>query len=160
VIDRLIRLADGLAALALAGLVAAVAGGVAGRVAADLTGGAVDLQIPGAVELARLALLILVFAALPRAFRTGLIRVDVLADRLPRSLARTLARVWSVLAAAFGGLLAWRYAAQAWAEAGRGDATQDLALPLWPFSAAGAVSAALVLLVALAALRDPGATGR
>jgi len=142
--------ADLVAGAALAAMLAVVAGSILARLAFDLSGGAVNLLLPGAIELARYALMIMVFAALPRAVVAGLVRVDLIIERLPPRLADALSRLCLVLAAAVGGVIAWRLGAAALLQAGRGDATQDLALPLWPFFAAGAGFAGLMALTALA----------
>lgn len=147
---------DALAAAALAGLLGVVSGSVAARALSDLTGGAIDLQIPGAIELARYALLVMVFAALPRAFASGLVRVELLAERLPHRLQRALGRVWAGLGAALGLVLAWQLGEEAWLKAGRGDATQDLGLALWPFLAFAALAAGLLAAVSLARMVGPG----
>lgn len=151
-----VAVSDGLAGLALAAMLAVVAGSILGRVAFDLTRGAVDLQIPGAIEIARYALLVTVMAALPGALARGLIRVEILADRLPRRVRALLARAWAALALAWAGVLAWRLGAAALLEAGRGDATQDLGAPLWPLTALAAASAGLLALTALARLLGSG----
>jgi TRAP-type C4-dicarboxylate transport system permease small subunit len=151
-----VRGADAVAGLALLALLGVVAGAILARLLHDLSGGAVDLLIPGAVELSRLALLVLVFAALPGALMRGLVRVDLLAGRLPARPARALERLWAALALGLGGLLAWRLGAEALAQRASGEATQDLALPLWAFGAVAAAAALLFALVALFQLARAG----
>jgi len=150
----LLRIADAIALAALGLLLAVVAGNILGRGVFDLTGGALDGMIPGAIELARYALMILVFSALPRAATAGLVRVDLLIGRLPAALARPLERLWALLLAGFAGVCAWLLIAEAVLQAGRGDATQDLEMPLWFFTGlAGAASALLCLTGLWLALR-------
>ncbi len=91
--QRLLRLCDGIAAAALAVLLAVVAVNVVGRALFDATGQALNLMIPGAIELSRYALLAVVFAALPRAAEVGMVRVDLAIERLPAELRGALERV-------------------------------------------------------------------
>jgi TRAP-type C4-dicarboxylate transport system permease small subunit len=143
---RLLRLCDGIALTALALLFGVVAANIAGRALFDATGQAVNLMIPGAIELSRYALMVLVLAALPRAAEAGMVRVDLIIEHLPPALAGALERLWGLAIAAFGGAAGWLLLAEAWRQAGRGDATQDLELPLWPFTGiAGLALAALAL---------------
>lgn len=131
---RLLRLCDLLALGALAALLAVVAASVAGRALYDASGRAVNLMIPGAIELGRHALMVVVLAALPRAAAMGMVRVDLLVELLPPWLAGWLDRMWALAIAGFGGAAGWLLLAEAARQVSRGDATQDLALPLWPFT--------------------------
>jgi len=131
---RLLRLCDGIALTALALLFGVVAVNVAGRALYDATGQAANLMVPGAIELSRYALMVLVFAALPRAAEAGMVRVDLLIERLPRRLAGALERLWGLVIAAFGGAAGWLLIRKALLEIHRGDVTQDLGLPLWPLT--------------------------
>ncbi|MEM6679775.1 MAG: TRAP transporter small permease subunit [Pseudomonadota bacterium] len=157
---RLIAAADTLAALALALLLAVVAGSVATRAVFDLTGGAINLLLPGAIELSGLALSLMVFAALPGAAWRGLARVDVVIERLPQAVARLLERLWSALLALAAGLLAWLLASRARLELEAGHLTQDLGWPLWPATAVAAFGALGLMLAALARLLRPGSADR
>jgi len=105
--SRLLRLCDGIALTALALLFGVVAVNVVGRVLFDVTGQAVNLMIPGAIELSRYALMVLVLAALPRAAEAGMVRVDLVIGRLPPVLTGTLERLWGLAIAAFGGAAGW-----------------------------------------------------
>lgn len=147
---RLVRLADLVAALALGALLGVVALSILARLVFDLTGQRVNLMVPGAIELSRHALLVLVLAALPGAAGRGFIRVDLVLGALPRGLAGALERLWLGLTAALAGLLAWLLGAEAVAERARGEVTQDLALALWPFTAFAALAALLLAATALA----------
>jgi TRAP-type C4-dicarboxylate transport system permease small subunit len=145
----LLRLCDGLAAAALAVLLGVVAVNIAGRALFDATGQAVNLMIPGAIELSRYALMVLVFAALPRAAEAGMVRVDLLIGQLPRALRGPLERRWLLAIAAFGGTAAWLLANKALLESARGDVTQDLGLPLWLFTGFAGLAAAALAVTAL-----------
>lgn len=146
---RLLRLSDAIAAAALALLLAVVAVNVAARALFDATGQAVNLMIPGAIELSRYALMILVFAALPRSAEAGMVRVDLLIERLPRLLRRPLERLWSLAIAAFGGAAAWLLTEKALLEARRGDVTQDLEIPMYLLTGFAGIAAALLCLTGL-----------
>jgi len=143
---RLLRLCDAIALIALALLFGVVAVNVLGRALFDVTGHAVNLMIPGAIELSRYALMVLVFASLPRAAEAGMVRVDLLIEHLPTRLAGLLERLWALAIAAFGAAAGWLLIGDALVQIGRGDVTQDLELPLWLFTGfAGLAAAALAL---------------
>lgn len=158
-IQRLLRITDALAVLGAGALLAVVAASVAGRALFDLTGGGVNLLFQGAIELSTTALCLTVFAGLPRALADGLMRVDVVIERLPVRLARGLERLWSAALAGLGLVLAWRLAASAWTQAWRGDTTQDLAIPMAAITGGAALLALTLALVGLARAlaRDGGA---
>ena len=142
----LLRLCDAIALIALALLFGVVAVNVLGRALFDVTGHAVNLMIPGAIELSRYALMVLVFASLPRAAEAGMVRVDLLIEHLPTRLAGLLERLWALVIAAFGAAAGWLLIGEALVQTGRGDVTQDLELPLWLFTGfAGLAAAALAL---------------
>ncbi len=105
------------------------------RLLHDLTGGSLNLMIPGAIELSRYALLFIVFSALPHASISGMVRVDLLSQRLPSRLARFLDRLWLLFMAAFSLVLSWLFMQKALLTFTRGDATQDLQMPLFYFYA-------------------------
>ncbi|MEO1531469.1 MAG: TRAP transporter small permease subunit [Pseudomonadota bacterium] len=153
---RLVRLTDALSALALALLLGVVAGSVATRALYDATGGSVNLLVPGAIELAGLALSLMVFAALPGAALRGLARVDILLERLPLRLSRPLSRFWDLALAAAAGLLAWLLVGRATVELRAGHLSQDLGWLLWPFTAFAAMAALLLMLAALWRCLRPG----
>ncbi|HSF96757.1 MAG TPA: TRAP transporter small permease subunit [Thermohalobaculum sp.] len=145
-VTRLLRLCDGIALAALAVLFAVVAVNVAGRALFDATGQAVNLMIPGAIEVSRYAMMVMVLAALPRAAEAGLVRVDLLIARLPAVLAGLLERLWALAVAAFAAAAGWLLLEDAALQATRGDVTQDLELPLWLITGfAGLALAALAL---------------
>jgi TRAP-type C4-dicarboxylate transport system permease small subunit len=142
----LLRLCDAVALIALVVLFGVVAVNVLGRALFDATGQAVNLMIPGAIELSRYALMGLVFASLPRAAETGMVRVDLLVERLPPVLARIFDSLWALAIAAFGAAVGWLLISAALLQARRGDVTQDLEMPLWWLTGfAGLAAAALAL---------------
>lgn len=143
---QLLRLFDVIALIGLAILFGVVAVNVIGRALFDATGQIVNVMIPGAIELSRYSLLVLVLASLPRAAEAGMVRVDLLIERLPPVLADLLDRLWALAIAAFGGAAGWLLIDKALLQMGRGDATQDLGIPLWLFTGfAGLAAAALAL---------------
>ncbi len=146
---RLIRFCDAVAMAALAVLLAVVAVNIVGRALFDATGQAVNLMIPGAIELSRYALMVLVFAALPRAAEAGMVRVDLVIEHLPRLVRRALERLWSLAIAAFGGAAGWLLLGEARLEAGRGDVTQDLEIPMWLFTGFAGLAACVLCLTGL-----------
>ena len=99
-VKPLLRLCDTIALIALAVLFGVVAVNVLGRALFDATGHAVNLMIPGAIELSRYALMVLVFASLPRAAEVGMVRVDLLIEHLPPRLSGLLDRLWALVIAA------------------------------------------------------------
>lgn len=131
---RLLSFCDAIALAALAALFGVVAVNVIGRALFDATGQAVNLMIPGAIEISRYALMVTVLAALPRAAEKGMVRVDLLIERLPAALSGLLDRLWAMAIAGFGGAAAWLLIREAALQVTRGDATQDLELPLWLFT--------------------------
>ena len=133
--QRLVALFDALAGLALALLLAVTAAGILTRVLFDLTAGRVDLLLSDAVEMATYALLITVFAAMPRALRGGAVTVEVFSRTWSVWLTAALDRFWSLTFGTLAALLAWRYAEESLAVLARGDTTQDMQLPLWIFYA-------------------------
>ena len=142
----LLRLCDTVALIALAVLFGVVAINVLARDLFDVTGHAVNLMIPGAIELSRYALMVMVFASLPRAAEVGMVRVDLLLGYLPPRLAGLFDRLWALTIAAFGAAAGWLLIDEALLQAGRGDATQDIEMPLWLFTGfAGLMAAALAL---------------
>ena len=145
----LLRLCDTVALVALAVLFGVVAVNVLGRALFDATGQAVNLMIPGAIELSRYALMGLVFASLPRAAEAGMVRVYLLVERLPPMLARIFDSLWALATAVIGGAIGWRLINEALLQARRGDVTQDLEMPLWLFTGFAGLAAAVLALTGL-----------
>lgn len=156
--QRLLRLCDAIALTAVAALFGVVALNVIARSLFDATGQSVNLMIPGAIEISRYALMVAVMASLPRAAETGMVRVDLLVERLPPRLAEVLDRLWYLAIAAFGAAAGWLLLTEAALQVTRGDASQDLEIPMWLFTGfAGLALAALALTGLWLALRGkPG----
>ena len=143
---QLLHICDLIALIGLVVLFGVVAVNVIGRALFDATGQVVNVMIPGAIELSRYSLMVLVFASLPRAAEAGMVRVDLLVERLPPVLAQLFDRLWGLAIAAFGAAAGWLLIDDALLQVGRGDATQDLEMPLWLFTGfAGLMAAALAL---------------
>ncbi|MET4806882.1 TRAP transporter small permease [Limibacillus sp. MBR-115] len=130
---RLVAISVALSSAALGFLLLVVAASILARILYDSSGGAIDLLIPGAIEAASYALLVLIFAALPLAAGEGLIRVEFLTARLPLALRQFMDRLWLILAGCVGGLMAWNFAWETLTALQRGDATQDMQIPLFLF---------------------------
>ncbi len=122
---------DTLAKLALVTLLLDVAGNVVARTIFSATGGAVNLMISGAIEIASIALTILVFASLPRSAAFGGIKVDIFTSFLPKKAISFLDGFFAVLMAVFGFGMAYRFFSSTLEVYERGDATQDLEVPLY-----------------------------
>ncbi len=146
---RGLRLAcQGLAVFAILMLFGVVAFNIVARLIFDITGGAVNVLLLGAIELSKYALMVAVFAAIPAMHATGLIRVDILSRVFPAWTQRALDVLWSVLLFVFAVILAWMFADEAMTAFSRGDETQDLRMPLWLFHAIAALECtALAILV-------------
>jgi TRAP-type C4-dicarboxylate transport system permease small subunit len=148
-VNRLLSAFDAIALAALGMLFGVVALNVVGRALFDATGHAVNVMIPGAIEISRYALMVAVLASLPRAAETGMVRVDLLIERLPAGLASLLDRLWAMAIAAFGAAAGWLLLDEALLQVTRGDATQDLELPLWLFTGFAALAMAALSLTGL-----------
>lgn len=131
-------------------LFAVVAINVIGRTIFDATGGSVNMMIFGAIELSQYALMVSIFAAIPAMLGTGLIRVDILSNAFPRWLQSILDRVWLLLIAAFAAVLCAAFFEFAHTAFERGDQTQDLRWPLWPFYGVASFECAALTLLAVA----------
>jgi TRAP-type C4-dicarboxylate transport system permease small subunit len=147
--NRLLRLCDRIAVGALVVLFGVVAVNVLARALFDATGQTINLMIPGAIELSRYALMVLVFASLPRAAETGMVRVDLLIERLPQRPAGALERMWALVIGGFGAATGWLLFDEALLQARRGDATQDMELPLWPLTGFAGLALAVLALTGL-----------
>lgn len=147
--DTLSRACSALSCVAVALMFAVVAVNVVGRVIFDATGGAINPIIPGAIEIVSMSLLIAVFAAFPASVPSGLVRVEMLVNALPEPIRMALERVWQLALIATAATLAWLFGHEAWIALDRGDQTQDLRLPLWPFHAAVSVQCAVLTLIAI-----------
>jgi len=130
-------------------LFAIVALNVLARAIFDATGGGINLLFSGAVELSQYALMIAVFAAIPAMLGAGLIRVDILSATLPLRLQKGLDRLWMALLGVFGGVLSLAFFDLAATALRRGDATQDLQWPLWPFYGIAALETLALMVLAI-----------
>ena len=121
---------------------------------------ALRLPFLGAYEMSELAMVLIVFLALPYCAATGgHVAVDLLSPVLDRPGLRWLTAVIHLAGAALMAVIAWQATRYAIGSAARGEATNMLKIPQLPFelvTAACAAIFALVLLVhAWRALRPP-----
>ncbi len=134
-------------------LFAVVAFNIIARAIFDATGGDLNFMIFGAIELSQYALMVSIFAAIPAMLGTGLIRVDILSRQFPHWLQVAADRLWLLLIAGFAAILTAAFFDFAQTAFERGDQTQDLRWPLWPFYAIATLECgALTLLAAASAL--------
>lgn len=137
-----------LAAAAVVFLMLNVAGAVLVRTVHALTGGVVNLIWAGSIEMAGLALNVIVFAALHRTFVVGAIKVDLFTQSLPHVLQRLIDGAFGLVYAVFAGGMTWQYYHATLTTFERGDATQDLLIPLFYIYAFLTVASAALALVA------------
>jgi TRAP-type C4-dicarboxylate transport system permease small subunit len=130
-VERIIRYFDWLAYGALLAMLFIAVESVLGRILFDLTGGKINVTLPGGIELGSYALLVLVFASLPRAAISGLISVDLVMGALPRPVRQALERSWDLLLAAFAAIIGWLFGNETMTMYSRGDMSQDLGIPLY-----------------------------
>jgi TRAP-type C4-dicarboxylate transport system permease small subunit len=151
--DRFLR------ALALGG--GAVLLGLLGLVLFDVVMRyALRLPFLGAYEMTELAMVLIVFLALPYCAATGgHVAVDVLGSLLDRPSLRWLTAAIHLASALMMAVIAWQATLYALGSGARGEATNMLKIPRLPFelvTAAGTAVFALVLVVlAWQALRPP-----
>jgi TRAP-type C4-dicarboxylate transport system permease small subunit len=143
-LDRILR------ALALGG--GAVLLGLLGLVLFDvLMRYALRLPFLGADEMSELAMVLIVFLALPSCGATGgHVAVDVLAPVLDRPQHRWIAVVTHLASAALMAVIAWQTALYAIGSAQRGEATNMLRIANYPFQLVAAAGAAVFAIVLLA----------
>jgi len=130
-VERFVKLFDNVAFFALSSMVFIVVASVLGRLLFDITGGELNLVLPGSVELSSYALLIMVFASLPRAAISGLVSVDILLGLLPKRIRRGLERLWDLLLAVFATIIGALFYEKVFDMFERGDKSQDLGIPLY-----------------------------
>ena len=153
VLTALRRVCLWLAIAATAVLFLVVSFNILARAVFDATGGEINFMIFGAIELSQYALMVSIFAAIPAMLGTGLIRVDILSRQFPPWLGKIADALWLFLIAAFGAVLTFAFLDFAQTAFARGDQTQDLRWPLWPFYAIATFEcAALAILASAAAL--------
>jgi len=148
-VHRLLRLCDAVALTAVAVLFGVVAVNVIGRALFDVSGQLINIMIPGAIEISRYALMVAVMASLPRAAEAGMVRVDLLVERLPPRLVGLLDRLWFLAISAFGAAAGWLLLTEARLQVTRGDATQDLEIPMWLFTGFAGLALAVLALTGL-----------
>lgn len=107
--------------------------------------------IPGALELAELLMVLVVFLALPDAeAQRRHITIDIVSGRLPGAMRRALAVFGTVLSAGFYGAMAWqawRLVADSWSV--REYTAGLVGFPVYPFKALLAVALTIVTAIAL-----------
>ncbi|NVJ90209.1 MAG: TRAP transporter small permease [Methylocystaceae bacterium] len=147
--ERLIKIFDKIAYGSLMLMLLIVVTSVLGRLVLDLSGGTINLVYPGQIELSKYALLIMVFASLPRAAVHGLVSVELLLGAMPQILRHFLERVWDLLLAAFTAAIGWLFLKRTLTMFERGDYTQDLGIPLYLIYAALTVCCIVISLTGL-----------
>jgi TRAP-type C4-dicarboxylate transport system permease small subunit len=111
------------------------------------------LRLPflGAYEMTELAMVLIVFLALPYCAATGgHVAVDVLSPILDRPAFRWLNVLTHLAGAGLMAVIAWQATLYAFASATRGEATNMLKIPKQPFELVTAACAALFAVVLLA----------
>jgi TRAP-type C4-dicarboxylate transport system permease small subunit len=142
--DRLLRLLALGAGAVLVGLLGLVLFDVVMRYA---------LRLPflGAYEMTELAMVLIVFLALPYCGATGgHVAVDLLAPLLDRPVLRSLSAATHLAGAALMAIIAWQATLHAIVSGQRGEATNMMRIPKLPFelvSAAGTAIFGVVLIV-------------
>ncbi|MCL4747034.1 MAG: TRAP transporter small permease [Burkholderiaceae bacterium] len=122
---------NALAGAALVFMLLNVAGTIVARLIHALSGGALNMIWRGSYELAVLALTVVVFASLHRAFVVGAIRIELFTDFMPQSVKRVIDGVFGLVYGVFAAAMTWRFTHAVAVTYERGDATQDLLLPLY-----------------------------
>ena len=123
---------------------------------------ALRLPFLGAYEFTELAMVLIVFLALPYCAATGgHVAVDVLAPALDRPALRWVTVAIHLAGAVLLAVIAWRTVLHALGSAERGEATNMMKVPHAPFELVAAASAAvfaavLVAQACRAARRSPG----
>jgi TRAP-type C4-dicarboxylate transport system permease small subunit len=110
------------------------------------------LRLPflGAYEMTELAMVLIVFLALPYCAATGgHVAVDVLSPILDRPRLRWLNALIHLAGAALMAVIAWQATIYAFGSAARGEATNMLKIPKQPFELVTAACAALFAIVLL-----------
>lgn len=129
--ERIINVFDKVAYFSMTGMVLIVVASVLGRIVFDITGGGLNLVLPGSIELVSYALLIMVFSSLPRAVVNRLVSVDLLLAKLPRTARQILERLWDLLLATFTIVIGTLFFHKMVIMFERGDVSQDLGIPLF-----------------------------
>ncbi|GAA6202751.1 hypothetical protein NBRC116599_39770 [Aquicoccus sp. SU-CL01552] len=122
---------------------------VLARIIFDATDTAVNLMIPGAIEQVSYLLGLIALAALSASMAKGMIAVDFLVGRLPELWQALVARLWFIGILAFALVLCWLFYEDMLATFARGEATQDLRLPMFIIHGLYAVECLALAVIAL-----------
>ena len=140
--ERLLKLLSLVAAAILFGLMALTFGDVVGR--------EFNVPIPGAYDLTKLSLGVLLFTALPLVtWEEKHLTVDLVIGAVPRWLRRPLRLGSLVLSAVVLTIFAWRLWAQGLSLANYGQKAETLGVPVAPLAYFLAVFAALAAVVSV-----------
>lgn len=118
--------------------------------------------LPAGYELVSLIMPLIIFCALPAVnLRGGHVTIDLLDNLIPAGVRRLQHRVVSLASAAVLGVITWRLAVLSFSHHEFDAVTDELFLPLWPFSAVTCALAAVATSTMLvAALGPPPAAGQ
>ncbi|MEX2519735.1 MAG: TRAP transporter small permease [Paracoccaceae bacterium] len=106
--------------------------------------------LPAAYEFVSLAMAAIIFCALPLTnLREGHVTVDLLDHFVPGGLRRAQLVVVNLLSAAAMVFLSWRLAIRSADQMRFREVTEELWMPLWPFSAAMSALTAIAALTCL-----------
>lgn len=153
-VDGAARVLFNLARVLLALMMLVIVIEVVGRALFGATGGAVDITVPGAIELVRFALLFTIVGALPYMVENGQVVVDSLTTGLSERLKERMFAIYLLGFCAFGALLAYGWYQSGAGALEYGEVTQDLRIPMaWPYFGAAACALVLALRSALCAVR-------
>ncbi|MEM1049368.1 MAG: TRAP transporter small permease [Pseudomonadota bacterium] len=109
--------------------------------------------LPAAYEIVAFTMPAIIFCALPLTnLREGHVTVDIFDSLVPNWWRRTQAILVNLVVAGATGFIAWRLAARSYDHFRFREVTDELWLPMWPFSTAMAVLCAIAAVVALAAM--------
>jgi len=146
-IESLIRLCDKIAFCLISFMMLTVVIGVLSRLLFDLTGGEINLVLPGTIELVSYAMLLMVFTSMPRALLNGPVKVEILVAKLPTPINRFLARLWNLLLASVFAIIAYLLGKNSLSMLDRGDVTQDLGVPMYLIYGASALCCITIVIV-------------
>jgi TRAP-type C4-dicarboxylate transport system permease small subunit len=143
-LTRLLAVAGGLLMLTLAG---AVTVSVAMR-------WAINVSVPGDIELVQIATALAVFSFLPLCQATrGNIVVDTFTAGLPSRWRNALDAIWDLVYAAFAAAIAWRLAVGAWDTLRSNTVSMMLGLPIgWAIALCAAAAMFLAIVAAATAM--------
>ncbi|WP_074647072.1 TRAP transporter small permease [Thalassovita gelatinovora] len=138
-----------IAVLCLLYMVFVVGFNVLARIIFDFSDTAINLMIPGAIEQVSYLLGIIALAALSASMAQGMIAVDFVIGRLPSRWQSLAARFWFVGIFAFALVLCSLFYEDMIATFARGEATQDLRIPMFLIYGLYAVECLALAVVAL-----------